>query len=464
MPVQGHDAARRVQQQQLRARPRGDADQRGPAALPGQPARASSYDLADDDGRHPRHGVQGGVRRHPLEPVATSSSASCGSRPSAVLCTDPYVTVDPTSCRSTRCSPRPTCCHRDAAPASTATSTTDKPVVDIWNLLGQRRARMSAAAVSVVIPAYNEGDGDRRRASTGIFEAVTLPCEVLVVVDIARRHHGARTSRSTPTRRPAARADAQHLRPRARRNAIRFGIDHAPARRSSWSRWPTAATTRARSTSSPGWSSAASWSPPRRATCPAASRSAARCFKRLLSRHGRPLAALVRPGRHPRRHQLVQGLLDRDFVREVGIDSRRRLRDRHRADRQGAPAAAAGRRDPHDLAGPQRTGTSNFKLRAVDPEYLRWYRFAFGPPARPLDAASAASRHAERPREQRPMSEGPRHRLGRLHRRLRRRGAARPRPRGRRHRQLLQVRPGREVLRRPPELPTSSRATPATSS
>ena len=30
------------------------------------------YDLADDDGRDPRHGVQGRERRHPLEPVATS--------------------------------------------------------------------------------------------------------------------------------------------------------------------------------------------------------------------------------------------------------------------------------------------------------------------------------------------------------------------------------------------------------
>ena len=41
-----------------------------------------------------------------------------------------------------------------------------------------------------------------------------------------------------------------------------------------------------------------------------------------------------------------------EFVREVGIDSPGRLRDRHRAHRQGAPAAAAGRRDPDDLAGP----------------------------------------------------------------------------------------------------------------
>ena len=38
VPVQGHDAARGVQQQQLHARPHGDDDQRGPAAVPGAPA------------------------------------------------------------------------------------------------------------------------------------------------------------------------------------------------------------------------------------------------------------------------------------------------------------------------------------------------------------------------------------------------------------------------------------------
>ena len=39
LPVQGHDAARGGDQQQLRARPRGDADQRGAAQLP-RPARS----------------------------------------------------------------------------------------------------------------------------------------------------------------------------------------------------------------------------------------------------------------------------------------------------------------------------------------------------------------------------------------------------------------------------------------
>ena len=46
-----------------------------------------------------------------------------------------------------------------------------------------------------------------------------------------------------------------------------------------------------------------------------------------------------------------------------------------------------------------------------------------------------------------------RQRLRRLHRRLSRAGASRPRPRGRRDRQPLQVRPGHAHLRRPPQLP-----------
>ena len=48
----------------------------------------------------------------------------------------------------------------------------------------------------------------------------------------------------------------------------------------------------------------------------------------------RPVAATVRPGRHPRRDQLLQGVLDR--VRPRGRHRvARRLRDRHRADREG---------------------------------------------------------------------------------------------------------------------------------
>ena len=69
-----------------------------------------------------------------------------------------------------------------------------------------------------------------------------------------------------------------------------------------------------------------------------------------LARRG-PHAVLVRPGRHPRRDELVQGLLPR-LRRRVGIESQRRLRDRPRAHREGAADAPARRRDPDHLARP----------------------------------------------------------------------------------------------------------------
>src|SRR6185312_11100046 len=55
-----------------------------------------------------------------------------------------------------------------------------------------------------------------------------------------------------------------------------------------------------------------------------------------------------------------------------------RVRDRSRADREGQPAAPAGRRDPHHLAGPAarrvvvRLGTLSSRVLAVVSLRLRW--------------------------------------------------------------------------------------------
>ena len=108
---------------------------------------------------------------------------------------------------------------------------TDKPVADIWNVLGDGCARMTGETprVSVVIPAYNEGEHivpvlDR------IFEAVRLPCEVLVVVDSADdttvpvvervRAQGAAAPvpRQHLRARPGQRDQVRHRRGRARRS------------------------------------------------------------------------------------------------------------------------------------------------------------------------------------------------------------------------------------------------------
>ena len=89
--------------------------------------------------------------------------------------------------------------------------------------------------------------------------------------------------------------------------------------------------------------------------------------------------------------------------------------------------------------------------RQRDPRHRRAApRLPLARPVRPR-----GRRHLERDRRRDPAvaREGPRHRRGRVHLRLPRRGAARRRPRGRRPRQLQQVRPGDEVVRRPPALP-----------
>ena len=67
---------------------------------------------------------------------------------------------------------------------------------------------------------------------------------------------------------------------------------------------------------------------------------------------GRAVALLVRPGRHPRRHQLVQGLRPR--LRPGGRHRvRRRLRDRLELVAKARRHRLPGRRAPHDLARPQ---------------------------------------------------------------------------------------------------------------
>ena len=280
----------------------------------------------------------------------------------------------------------------------------------------------------------------------------------------ARRRTTRPTTRRVPYAREVRARDEPRLVPTlntygrgpARRDPLRHRPRHGAA--SSSSRWPTAATTRSRSTSSPAWSSAAWSSPRRRATCTAASRSAGPSLKAIAVAAGRRSACywFARVGTHDATNSFKA--YRPTFVREVGIESDAGLRGRHRAGGQGPAAAAAGRRDPDDLARPHASASSNFKLAAWLPRVPALVLLRVRARSSPLDRAP------RRPhREGDSHEHGPRHRLGRLHRRLRRRGAARPRPRGRRHRQPLEVRPGRQELRRPPAATGSSRATPATS-
>ena len=151
--------------------------------------------------------------------------------------------------------------------------------------------------------------------------------------------------------------------------------------------------------------------------------------------------------RDARRDQLVQGVFGRVRARRRHR-LRHRLRDRHRAGREGAPASHAGRGDPDDLA---RTGPRHVQLQGgeVDPAL---------PQVVPVRVRSqAAARRSPRGRkgtvhDPARRAEGPRQRIVGIHRRLPGRGSPRPRLHRRRHRQPLQVRPGREVVRRPPAL------------
>ena len=91
VPVQGHDAARRLHQRPLPARPGGDAGQRGPARLHRVGAQAPLRPPAGMTRRHPRHGVQGRVATTPARRSATSCASSSTWAGARVLCTDPYV-------------------------------------------------------------------------------------------------------------------------------------------------------------------------------------------------------------------------------------------------------------------------------------------------------------------------------------------------------------------------------------
>ena len=153
-----------------------------------------------------------------------------------------------------------------------------------------------------------------------------------------------------------------------------------------------------------------------------------------------------------------------DFVREVGIDSRDGfeigIELTAKAKRLGLPVA-----EIPTIWLDRQAGVSNFKVAKWIPSYLRWYRFAFGPrlTADQLrDRVSGATRHQKKPEASDGKSSG--QRIGRLHRRVRRRGTAAAWLRRGGRGQLLQVRQGAQVLRRPPAATSWSRATPATSS
>lgn len=227
--------------------------------------------------------------------------------------------------------------------------------------------------VTVVIPAYNEGD-DIIPGLERILTAVESEAEFLVVVDtpedttipaverLAKKHPGLRVAINEYGRGPA--------------NAIRFGIDAAVA--------PTVVVTMADGCDDPRQIDDLVLLVERGVVVAAASRYmaggqqvGAPRFKSFLSRFaGRSLHTFANAGTRDATNSYKA--YDADFVRSVGIDSRDGFEI-------GLELTAKARRLRLPIAEiptiwlDRTAGESSFKLIEWMPKYLRWYRFAFGP-------------------------------------------------------------------------------------
>lgn len=232
---------------------------------------------------------------------------------------------------------------------------------------------MTEPRVSIVVPAYNEGETivsclDR------ILTSVQLPCEVLVVYDSPEDTTAAYAQkyalddiRVVPTLNTFGRGPA---------NAIRFGLAAAVA--------PTAVVTMADGSDDPRQIDTMVSLVERGCVIAAASRYmpggqqvGGPAVKSLVSRAaGLSLWAIARVGTRDATNSFKAYSID--FVRDVGIDSRAGFEI-------GLELIAKARRLRLPVAEiptiwlDRTEGESNFQFSKWLPEYLRWYRFAFGP-------------------------------------------------------------------------------------
>jgi dolichol-phosphate mannosyltransferase len=227
-------------------------------------------------------------------------------------------------------------------------------------------------AISVVIPAYNEGDSiipvlDR------IFDAVHASCEILVVVDF-EEDTTMPVLRSYSEREPRLRT-AVNTYGRGPANAIRYGIDQVKN--------PVVVVTMADGSDDPRQIDDLARLVERGVVVAAASRYCASgqqvggpMGKALLSRvAGTSLGLLARVGTRDATNSFKA--YSTEFIREVGIDSRGGFEI-------GLELTAKARRLRRPVAEvptiwlDRTAGESNFQLAQWIPRYLRWYRFAFG--------------------------------------------------------------------------------------
>ena len=240
-------------------------------------------------------------------------------------------------------------------------------------------------SVSVVIPAYNEGEAVLPVLER-IFEAVESDLEILVVVDF-EEDTTVPVVRAYSEREPRLRLEISTYG-RGPANAIRYGIDQVKR--------PVVVVTMADGSDDPRKIDDLARLVERGVVVAAASRYSAGgqqvggpLLKGLLSRAaGTSLGLVGRVGTRDATNSFKA--YSTDFVREVGIDSRSGFEI-------GLELTAKARRLRRPVAEvptiwlDRTTGESHFEMAAWIPKYLRWYRFAFGPELSPEQARRAAA-------------------------------------------------------------------------
>jgi glycosyltransferase involved in cell wall biosynthesis len=245
--------------------------------------------------------------------------------------------------------------------------------------------------VSIIVPVFNEGS-EISQFLDRVFEAVTLPCELLAVYDT-----------EDDTTAPHLTAYARHesrLRPvlntygRGPAAALRYGIDHADS--------PVVVVTMADGSDDPHQIDQLTRLVERGVVVAAASRYmrggqqvGGPWVKGMMSRlAGWSLHLLARVGTHDATNSFKA--YSRDFVREVGIESDAGftlgLEMVAKAKRLGLPVA-----EIPTIWLDRASGTSNFRVTRWMERYLRWYLRALPPSGRrprPRPPGSGAGGHA----------------------------------------------------------------------
>lgn len=232
---------------------------------------------------------------------------------------------------------------------------------------------MTPPRVSVVIPAYEEGEAITTCLDR-VLEAMTMPCEVLVVYDRAE-------DSTAPYAEKYAAADSR-VRPlvntygRGPAHAIRYGIDAAAA--------PVVVVTMSDGSDDPRQIEDLTRLVERGVVVAAASRYTqggqqvgGPALKRTLSRlAGLTLHMFGRVGTRDATNSFKA--YSTAFVREVGIESREGfaigLELTAKARRRRLPVA-----EIPTIWLDRQVGQSNFKVARWIPQYLRWYLHAYGP-------------------------------------------------------------------------------------